>query len=128
MAVIPALTGIPVHRDIAMTGEISLRGRVMPIGGLREKTMPALRTGIHTVIIPAENESDLQEIDPLVRSALNFITTDNVDKVLTTVLCRPFTPLEEEAAPQPESEPAATEATALPIPEKGERGKLVIRQ
>lgn len=128
MAVISALTGIPVHRDIAMTGEISLRGRVMPIGGLREKTMAALRTGIHTVIIPAENESDLQEIDPLVRSALNFITTDNVDKVLTTVLCRPFTPLEEEAAPQPESEPAATEATALPIPEKGERGKLVIRQ
>ena len=128
MAVISALTGIPVHRDIAMTGEISLRGRVMPIGGLREKTMAALRTGIHTVIIPAENESDLQEIDPLVRSALNFITTDNVDKVLTTVLCRPFTPLEEEAVPQPESEPAATEAPALPVPEKGERGKLVIRQ
>lgn len=129
IAVISALTGIPVHRDIAMTGEISLRGRVMAIGGLREKTMAALRTGIHTVIIPAENESDLQDIDPLVRSALNFITTDSVDKVLSTVLCRPFTPLAEEEAPAAEEEtPSATESAALPIPDKGERGKLVIRQ
>lgn len=127
MATISALTGIPVHRDIAMTGEISLRGRVMPIGGLREKTMAALRMGIHTVIIPAENESDLQEIDPLVRSALNFITTDSVDKVLSTVLCRPFTPLEEHA-PKPESAQSAPEAPVLPVPEKSERGKLVIRQ
>ena len=96
VAVISALTGLPVRRDIAMTGEISLRGRVMPIGGLREKTMAALRLGIHTVIIPADNEKDLEEIDPLVRQALNFITTDHVDKILDTVLVRE---LPEDVAP-----------------------------
>jgi len=88
IAVISALTGIPVRRDIAMTGEISLRGRVMAIGGLREKTMAALRTGIKTVIIPAENEKDLEEIDQTVRAALNFITTDHIDKVLGVALNR----------------------------------------
>ncbi len=82
IAVISALTGIPVRRDIAMTGEISLRGRVMAIGGLREKTMAALRSGISTVIIPAENEKDLADIDPRVRAALNFITVEHVDKAL----------------------------------------------
>jgi len=86
IAVISALTGIPVHHDLAMTGEISLRGRIMPIGGLREKTMAALRAGIHTVIIPTENEKDLDDIDPAVRSALNFISTDHVDKILDTAL------------------------------------------
>ena len=88
IAVISALTGIPVRRDIAMTGEISLRGRVMPIGGLREKTMAALRSGIKTVIIPAENERDLDEIDQTVRAALNFVVTDHVDKVLDVALNR----------------------------------------
>ena len=71
-AMISALTGISVRRDVAMTGEISIRGRVLPIGGLKEKTMAALRHGIHTVIIPSENERDLQEIDPIVRNALNL--------------------------------------------------------
>ena len=65
-----------------MTGEITLRGRILPIGGLKEKTMAALRTGITTVIIPSENEKDLAEIDQTVRSALNFVTTDHVDKIL----------------------------------------------
>ena len=74
IALISALSGKPVRGDIAMTGEISLRGRVLPIGGLREKTMAALRAGVRTVIIPKENESDLQEIDPLVRRQLNFCT------------------------------------------------------
>ncbi|MCD8256562.1 MAG: endopeptidase La, partial [Oscillospiraceae bacterium] len=86
IAVISALTGIPVRRDVAMTGEISLRGRVMPIGGLKEKTMAALRAGIHTVIIPSENARDLEEIDPTVRQALNFISTDHVDKILNVAL------------------------------------------
>lgn len=86
IAVISALTGIPVRRDVAMTGEISLRGRVMPIGGLREKTMAALRTGIHTVIIPKDNEKDLEEIDQTVRAALNFISTDHIDKILSVAL------------------------------------------
>ncbi len=98
IAVISALTGIPVRRDIAMTGEISLRGRVMPIGGLKEKTMAALRIGIHRVIIPAENEPDLEEIDQNVRQALNFIATDHVDKVLDIALVRMPQPLPDDAA------------------------------
>ena len=85
---VSALTGIPVRQDIAMTGEITLRGRVLPIGGLREKTMAALRAGIHTVIIPAENEPDLAEIDPAVRDALNFITASRAEAVLDAALCR----------------------------------------
>ena len=116
VAVISALTGIPVRRDIAMTGEISLRGRVMPIGGLKEKTMAALRTGIHTVIIPAENEKDLEEIDPLVRKALNFITTDHVDKILDVALVR---------RPEPAS---ADEPKSLLVPELEEHGRPSLRQ
>ena len=88
IAVISALTGIPVRRDIAMTGEISLRGRMMAVGGLREKTMAALRASVTTVIIPTENEKDLEDIDQSVRSALNFVSTDHVDKVLETALNR----------------------------------------
>lgn len=88
IAVISALTGNPVRRDVAMTGEISLRGRVLPIGGLREKTMAAMRSGIKTVIIPADNEKDLEEIDQTVRAALNFVVTDHVDKVLDVALNR----------------------------------------
>ncbi len=85
-AIVSALTGTPVRRDIAMTGEISLRGRVLPIGGLKEKTMAALRNGVSTVIIPADNEPDLDEIDPAVRKALNFVLADKVDTVLETAL------------------------------------------
>ncbi len=88
IAMISALTGIPVRHDIAMTGEISLRGRVMAIGGLREKTMAALRAGVKTVIIPAENEPDLEKIDPLVRKQLNFVPTEHVDNVLNLALVR----------------------------------------
>ena len=87
-AIVSALTGDTVKRDVAMTGEISLRGRVMRIGGLQEKTMAALRHGIHTVIIPAENERDLEVIDQTVRSQLNFITAQTVDTVLEAALNR----------------------------------------
>ena len=69
-----------------MTGEITLRGRVLAIGGLKEKTMAALRHGIRTVVIPAENERDLQEIDPLVRNCLNFVVAENMDTVLSAAL------------------------------------------
>mgnify|MGYP003410716546 FL=1 len=72
-----------------MTGEISLRGRVLPIGGLKEKTMAALRYGIHTVIIPKDNERDLEEIDQNVRNALHFVVAETVDTVLNTALNRP---------------------------------------
>ncbi|MDY3014832.1 MAG: endopeptidase La [Evtepia sp.] len=85
-AMVSALTGIPVRGDVAMTGEVTLRGRVLPIGGLREKSMAALRNGIHTVIIPQENASDLEEIDQTVRSALQFIPVSHVDQVLAHAL------------------------------------------
>lgn len=85
-ALVSALTGAPVRRDIAMTGEISIRGRVMAIGGLKEKTMAALRHGVKTVIIPADNEKDLEEIDQTVRQRLNFITVKEADAVLEAAL------------------------------------------
>ena len=87
-AMVSALTGVSVRRDIAMTGEISLRGRVLPIGGLKEKTMAALRHGIRTVIIPKDNERDLADIDPVVRKALNFVSTQTIDTVLEVALNR----------------------------------------
>ncbi len=87
-AIVSALTGVTVRRDVAMTGEISLRGRVMRIGGLKEKTMAALRHGIRTVIIPADNERDLEEIDQTVRRQLNFISAKTVDTVLEAALNR----------------------------------------
>ena len=85
-AIISALTSVPVRSDVAMTGEISLRGRVLPIGGLKEKTMAALRRGIRTVIIPKDNERDLHDIDQTVRKSLNFITVDNMYAVLDFAL------------------------------------------
>lgn len=87
-AMVSALTGVTVRRDVAMTGEISIRGRVLPIGGLKEKTMAALRHGITTVIIPKDNERDLEEIDQTVRKSLNFITAQTVDTVLDAALNR----------------------------------------
>jgi len=87
-ALVSALTGVTVRRDVAMTGEISLRGRVMAIGGLKEKTMAALRHGISTVIIPRDNERDLEEIDQTVRKALNFVVASHVETVLETALNR----------------------------------------
>ena len=86
VAIISALTGRPVRHEIAMTGEITLRGRVLAIGGLREKTMAALRNGVKTVILPADNESDLEEIDPLVRSKLSFKPVSSIDEVIPAAL------------------------------------------
>lgn len=90
-AIVSALTGRTVRRDVAMTGEISIRGRVLPIGGLKEKTMAALRHGIKTVVIPQENARDLEEIDQSVRSRLQFVTAATADTVLETAL----NPIEE---------------------------------
>ncbi len=87
-AIVSALTGATVRRDLAMTGEISIRGRVLAIGGLKEKTMAALRHGIRTVVIPKDNERDLEEIDQTVRKSLNFITAQTVDTVLDAALNR----------------------------------------
>ncbi len=81
-ALVSALTGVPAHSDIAMTGEISIRGRVLPIGGLKEKTMAAYRQGIKKVIIPEENVKDLAEIDATVKSALSFYPVSHADEVI----------------------------------------------
>ena len=88
-AMLSALTGRAVRHDVAMTGEVTLRGRVLPIGGLREKTMAAKRSGIKTVIIPKGNEKDLADIDPTVREALRFIPAETVDAVFAHALALP---------------------------------------
>ena len=119
IAVISALCNAPVRRDVAMTGEITLRGRIMRVGGLKEKTMAALRAGVTTVIIPAENEPDLDEIDQTVREALNFITTDNIDSILDIVMDFKAIPKKEPlptvaAIPIAETEfPTSTKTTAI---------------
>ena len=118
-AIVSALTNRPVRRDVAMTGEISIRGRVLAIGGLKEKTMAALRHGVKTVIIPAENEKDLEEIDQTVRQALQFITVSSADRVLEAAL------LPAGDATETISVPAAP---ALPIPAPKTRRKPGIRQ
>ncbi len=90
-AVISALTEKPVRNDIAMTGEITLRGRILPIGGLKEKTMAALRYGIKTVVIPKDNEPDLEEIDQTVRRSLNFVLASHIDDIIDLVMELPST-------------------------------------
>jgi len=85
-AIISALSGIPVRRDVAMTGEITLRGRVLPIGGLKEKLLAALRGGITKVLIPKENEKDLEDVPENVKQALEIVPVDTVDEVLAVAL------------------------------------------
>ena len=85
-ALVSALTEAPVRHDVAMTGEVTLRGRVLPIGGLREKTMAAYRAGIKTVVIPEDNKSDLQDIEPIVREKLQFVTAAHMDTVMETAI------------------------------------------
>ena len=102
-SIVSALTGIPVRKDIAMTGEITLRGRVLPIGGLKEKLLAALRGGLTTVLIPQENEKDLAEIPDNVKKGLTIIPVHTADEVLQNALTKPVTPIEwteadEEAA------------------------------
>ena len=81
-AIVSVMTGIPVRRDVAMTGEITLRGRVLPIGGLKEKLLAALRGGIKTVLIPEENAKDLVEISESIKSGLEIIPVSRMDEVL----------------------------------------------
>jgi ATP-dependent Lon protease len=95
-SIVSALTGIPVRRDIAMTGEITLRGRVLPIGGLKEKLLAAHRGGITTVLIPKDNEKDLVEIPDNVKKGLNVIPVSTVDEVLSAALTRVPAPIEWE--------------------------------
>jgi ATP-dependent Lon protease len=100
-AIISIMTGIPVRKDVAMTGEITLRGRVLPIGGLKEKLLAALRAGIKTVVIPSENVKDLSEIGDEIKSKLEILPASRMDDVLKVALLRTPQPLAvEEEAPQ----------------------------
>jgi ATP-dependent Lon protease len=112
-AFVSALTGIPVRSDVAMTGEITLRGEVTAIGGLKEKLLAALRGGIRTVLIPEENVKDLQEIPDNVKSGLEIVPVKWIDKVLEIALERKPTPLpDDEPAPAAAAVPAPAAQTA----------------
>jgi len=101
-AIVSVMTGIPVHRDVAMTGEITLRGRVLPIGGLKEKLLAAHRGGIKTVLIPEENAKDLVEINDSIKSGLDIIPVSRMDEALARALVRMPEPIVwEEAAAKP---------------------------
>ena len=102
---ISTLTGIAVRRDVAMTGEVTLRGRVLPIGGLKEKLLAALRGGITTVLIPSENEKDLAEIPQALKDALEIIPVAHVDEVLARALVEPMHPIEWTDADEHAAEP-----------------------
>ena len=109
-SIISVLTGIPVRREVAMTGEITLRGRVLPIGGLKEKLLAALRAGITTVFIPKDNQKDLADIPDSVKKALTIIPVSHADEVISKALVRapePITWVEPEEAPVPPVESGA---------------------
>jgi ATP-dependent Lon protease len=104
-SIVSVLTKIPVKASLAMTGEITLRGRVLPIGGLKEKLLAALRGGIKTVVIPKDNEKDLAEIPDNVKKALEIVAVATVDEVLRRALVRQPEPI-EWAEVEPERLPA----------------------
>ncbi len=114
-SIVSVLTGIPVRRDVAMTGEITLRGRVLPIGGLKEKLLAALRAGITTVFIPKENEKDLAEIPDNVKKHLQLVPVAHVDEVIARALVRKPEPIAWEEPPEPVA-PAAAELPSASLP------------
>ncbi|WP_353199100.1 endopeptidase La [Sandarakinorhabdus sp.] len=109
-AIISTLTGVPVRPDVAMTGEVTLRGRVLPIGGLKEKLLAALRGGITTVLIPAENEKDLIEIPDNVKQGLTIVPVSHVDEVLALALTKPLVAIEWSEADTLAVQPSAVTA------------------
>ncbi len=113
-SIVSTLTGVPVRREVAMTGEVTLRGRVLPIGGLKEKLLAALRGGITTVLIPAENEKDLAEIPANVLNGLEIIPVAHVDEVLRLALTEPLTAIDWTDADDLAAQPA------VPVPGIGE--------
>src|SRR6195952_2147114 len=100
-AIVSVLTGIPIKKDIAMTGEVTLRGRVTVIGGLKEKLLAALRSGVKTVLIPLENEKDLADIPDVVKTGLEIIPVSTMDEVLAQALTRAPVPIEWSEADAP---------------------------
>ena len=113
-SLVSVLTGIPIRRDIAMTGEITLRGRVLPIGGLKEKLLAALRSGITTVFIPKDNEKDLADIPDNVKKALKVVPVAHVDDVIAQALSRRPEPIEWQEPPEPVVPPIAASVASLP--------------
>ena len=111
-SIVSVLTGIPVRRDVAMTGEITLRGRVLPIGGLKEKLLAALRAGITTVFIPKDNEKDLADIPDNVKKGLKLIPVADVDEVIAQALARRPEPIAWEEPEEPVTPPPPAAATA----------------
>ena len=116
--IVSTLTGIPVHKDVAMTGEVTLRGRVLPIGGLKEKLLAALRGGIKTVLIPAENEKDLAEIPANIREGLEIVPVAHVDEVLARALV---------SAPEAIAWTEEDDLAAQPSPAHGRDGDASLR-
>ena len=108
-SIVSALTGIPVRKDVAMTGEITLRGRVLPIGGLKEKLLAALRSGVKTVLIPKDNEKDIEEIPNNVKRYLEIIPVTTADEVLEKALTQPLVPLELEEEKDDNVSPASAD-------------------
>ena len=108
VAMVSVLTGIPIRKDIAMTGEITLRGRVTAIGGLKEKLLAALRSGVKTVLIPQENEKDLADVPDNVKSALEIVPISTADEALKWALTGSLTPVEWDEEAEPLPAPATT--------------------
>lgn len=117
--IVSTLTGIPVRREVAMTGEVTLRGRVLPIGGLKEKLLAALRGGITTVLIPKDNEKDLVELPANIKENLKIIPVSHVDEVLKLALSSPIVPIEwteaDDLATQPIAPSIAATEGSMPI-------------
>jgi len=113
-SIVSILTGIPVRRDVAMTGEITLRGRVLPIGGLKEKLLAALRAGITTVFIPKDNEKDLADIADSVKKTIKIIPVAHVDDVIMQALVRRPEPIEWEEPAEPVANPVTPPVASLP--------------
>jgi ATP-dependent Lon protease len=109
-ALISALTGVPTRRDVAMTGEITLRGKVLPIGGVKEKVLGAHRAGIKTIILPRDNEKDLADIPKNVLDSLDIYMVDTMDEVLKIALAEPLGAAAAAAAPA-DAQPAITDDT-----------------
>jgi ATP-dependent Lon protease len=109
-SIVSVLTSNPVRKDVAMTGEVTLRGMVLPIGGLKEKLLAALRGGIKTVLIPQDNEKDLADIPDNVKKGMTIIPVSSLDEVLANALVKPLTPI-EWIDPAEVAEAAKTDST-----------------
>jgi ATP-dependent Lon protease len=131
-AIVSALTGIPVRKDVAMTGEITLRGRVLPIGGLKSKILAAHLAGAKIVILPRKNEKDLRDIPDEIRKSIKLVLVDNMDQVLEAALRRKPKALVTEPAKvvknvTTESKPTTTSRVPIPDYPPADRPPVVVR-